>query len=72
VATFIPTSVTPTANGTQVSLSITTVGGQPPTPTGTSSLTVTATDGGITRQANVSLVVNQGTPGNGGLNGTIQ
>jgi hypothetical protein len=69
---FNPLALTPTANGSQTTLTITAAGGQTPTPAGASTLTVSATGGGISRQTNVSLVVTQATSGNGGLNGTIQ
>jgi serine protease AprX len=66
---FNPSSVTPTFNGANSTLTVTTTGGNSPTPDGTYTLTVTATDGNITRQTTVTLVVASGT---GNLNGTIQ
>lgn len=65
--TFAPTSVTPTANGTDSTLTITTTipngdlnGGiraATGTPTGTYNLTVTGTGGGVTRTMTIQLVV---------------
>jgi len=70
-AIFDTTPVTPTSGGALTTLTITTTGagGQgAATPAGTSTLTISATDGSITRNTTVSLVVT----GPGSLTGTIQ
>jgi uncharacterized membrane protein len=67
-AMFAPTSITPTANGTNSTLTITTSTGSgdlngtvrssPATPVGTHTVTVTGTGGGITKQTSVQMTVN--------------
>jgi hypothetical protein len=66
-AAFAPASVTPTSGGATSALTVTTEaeGSEEErsgrvTPTGTYTLTVTGTGGGVTRQAQVTLVVEQG------------
>lgn len=73
-ATFNPASVTPTSAGAMTTMTVTTTnaGAQSaPTPTGGSTLTVSVTSGGISRQATTSLVVTA-PPAPGDLQGTIQ
>lgn len=67
-AAFSPTDVTPTAAGVTSTLTITTTGGQSPTPAGSTPLSITGTSGAISHPAPATLIV---LPP-GGLGGTIQ
>ena len=69
---FSTNPVTPTANGANSTLNITTTGGNNPTPVGSYTLTITASGGNITHQTTVTLVIDAAPPTQGGLNGTIQ
>jgi hypothetical protein len=71
-ASFSPSSVVPTANGVDSTLTVTTSGGGSPTPAGTYTLVVSGNASGVTHQTSVTLVVDAPAPTTGSLGGTIQ